>query len=154
MFVFTLLVPLMRAAEITPLEAPETVIATLVRALGNANSPAPNAGVYKAYQLASPANRLVAGPYGRFLRIVKVPQFASLLHPDPDSVQFGSIEIDSNHAQQTVALRSQGQSSAFLITLTRQASGPSQGVWLVDGVAPLVASQGKARKAIPASAVR
>jgi Domain of unknown function (DUF5658) len=47
-----------------------------VAALRNYNSPIPNAGVFTAYRFASPANPAVTGPYGHFLRLVRV-------HSDP-----------------------------------------------------------------------
>ena len=66
-----------RAAE------PGEAIQTVAAALRHNNSPLPNAGIYTAFQFASPANLKVTGPYGRFLQLVKHPDYGPMLRDNP-----------------------------------------------------------------------
>src|ERR1700722_10587864 len=75
-----------------PALAPHEVIAAVVEALQHNNSPRPNAGVMAVYQFASPANRRVTGPYGRFFLSVKSPPYAPLLRAS--AVEFDAIRLD------------------------------------------------------------
>ena len=62
----------------SPSLGPAEVVRAVVTALGNNNSPIPNAGVFTTYRFASPANRTVSGPYGHFLRLVRSDQYRPL----------------------------------------------------------------------------
>jgi hypothetical protein len=120
--------------------APGEVIRAVVDALRNRNSPAPNSGIFTVYQFASPANRTLTGPYGNFLRLVKLPPFGPLLSGRAD--RYGPLAVAGNQAQQKVRFRVEGGGAVwFLFVVSRQTSeqthGRCTGCWMVDGVAPL-----------------
>ncbi len=122
--------------------APGDVIRTVVEALQNGNSPSPNAGIFTVYQFASPANRVITGPYGNFLRLVKLPPFVDLFSSHADN--YGPLAVAGNRAQQKVRFRVEGGRVVwFLFAVSRQTSeqtrGRCAGCWMVDGVAPLPA---------------
>jgi hypothetical protein len=119
---------------------PSEVIRTVVEALQNRNSPSPNAGIFTVYRLASPANRANTGPYGNFLRLVKLPPFGPLSSGHAD--RYGPLAVAGNHAQQKVRFRVEGGAAVwFLFAVSRQTSeqtrGRCAGCWMVDGVAPM-----------------
>jgi hypothetical protein len=118
--------------------APGEVIRNVVEALQNRNSPAPNAGIFTVYQFASPANRNNTGPYGNFLRLVKLPPFGPLFSGHADA--YGPLTVAGGRAQQKVRFRMEGGGVAwFLFVVSRQTSqqtrGRCAGCWMVDGVA-------------------
>jgi hypothetical protein len=120
--------------------APGEVIRTVVQALQNCNSPTPNAGIFTAYQFASPGNRANTGPYGTFLRLVRLPGFAPLFSSHADS--YGPVAVAGDHAKQTVGFRVKGDRMAwFRFIVSRQTSeqtrGRCPGCWMVDAVIPL-----------------
>jgi hypothetical protein len=122
--------------------APDEVIRTVVEALQNRNSPSPNAGVFTVYQFASPANRVNTGPYGNFLRLVKLPPFVPLFSGRADS--YGPLTVDGERVEQRVRFRVEGGGVVwFLFAVSRQTSqqtrGRCAGCWMVDGVAPMPA---------------
>jgi Domain of unknown function (DUF4864) len=123
---------------------PGEVIQAVVRALENYNSPSPNAGIFTAYQFASPANRANTGPYGNFLRLVKNPAFAPLLVRH--ATEFGPLNVEGDHAEREVRLRTgDGRQARFYFVLSRQNSQQTQGrcagCWMVDQVSIIRAEQ-------------
>jgi hypothetical protein len=120
--------------------APGEVIRTVIEALQKRNSPTPNSGIFRVYQFASPANRAATGPYGNFLRLVKLPTFSPLFSGHAD--RYGPVAVTGNQAQQKVRFRVEGGGAVwFLFVVSRQTSeqtrGSCTGCWMVEGVAPM-----------------
>jgi hypothetical protein len=119
--------------------APGDVVRTVVQALQNRNSPAPNAGIFAVYRFASPANRANTGPYGTFLQLVKSPPYVPLFSGHADD--YGPLAIAGDHAEQTVRLRIDGDRAVwFRFVVSRQnsqQSGGCSGCWMVDAVIPV-----------------
>jgi hypothetical protein len=116
---------------------PGEVIQAVVLALEDRNSPSPNAGIFTAYQFASPANRANTGPYGRFLRLVMNPAFAPLLARHASG--FGPLQVAGDHAEQEVSLQMEdGSIALFRFVASRQSSeqthGRCTGCWMLDQV--------------------
>jgi uncharacterized protein DUF4864 len=129
-----LLQPAWCASRPSPDLTPGHVVQAVVEALRHNNSPRPNAGVFTAYQFASPANHAAVGPYGRFLRIVR--SAAPLL--SGEAAEFSPIEIRDDRAEQTVRIPVRGgQPAVFRFILSRQSEGACLGCWMVDGVVQL-----------------
>lgn len=119
------------APELSPLN----VVKIQIEALQHFNEPTPNAGIWTAFQFASPANRLVTGPYGHFLRLIKGPGNRPFLYAR--SAQFSSERRDGSFAEVTVELEDQeGLRSRFTFSLSMQGAGPFKGCWMTDGVHP------------------
>ena len=111
---------------------PGEVIRTVAAALQNNDFPLRNAGVFTAYQFASPGNREVTGPYGRFLRIVRSEDSRPLFGQNPE--EFGALVVEGSGAQQDVRVQTPAGSITFRFTLSRQRAGPCPGCWMIDGV--------------------
>jgi len=116
---------------------PDEVIRTVVEALHNNNSPTPNAGIFTVYQFASPANRQNTGPYGKFLRLVRLPDFAPLLTRGVTT--YGPLALSGNRAEQEITIRRDDRRDArFRFVVSRQTSqqtrGRCAGCWMVDQV--------------------
>jgi hypothetical protein len=129
---YTVLAVLMAADSPRRAAGPDEVIQTVATALQHNNSPIPNAGVFTAFQFASPANLVTTGPYGRFLGLVKSVDFAPMLRDTPR--ELGKLEVRGDHAEQILRVRPHdGQVTAYKFDLTRQAGGG----WAIDGVSVL-----------------
>jgi len=115
--------------------APDAVVRIVTESLQHVNSPRPNAGIYAAYQFASPANKQVTGPYGRFLTLVKHEAFSTLLRPG--FAEFGPLVVAGQEARQLITIRPpHAPAERFQFELSRQAGGPWADCWMVDGVIP------------------
>lgn len=113
--------------------SPADVIRTVAESLRKNNSPVPNAGIFTAYQFASPANRVVTGPYGHFLRLVKLPDFAPMLRDNPQ--RFSPIQLEGDRAEQILhVLMDSGRSVDYLFSVSRQRAGDCRDCWMIDGV--------------------
>jgi len=120
-----------------PTLGPTEVIRTVVEALHNYNTPAPNAGIFTVYQFASPANRQNTGPYGKFLRLVRIPDFAPLL--TRGATTYGPLALSGDRAEQEITIRMDDRrDSRFRFVVSRQTSQQTQGrcagCWMVDRV--------------------
>jgi len=126
---YTVLAVLITAENPSRAGEPGEVIQKVTAALRHNNSPLPNAGIFTAFQFASPANHAVTGPYGRFLGIVKSADFAPMLRDGPQ--ELGALVVRGDHAEQTLRVRSEdGHAMVYRFDVARQAGGG----WTVDGV--------------------
>jgi hypothetical protein len=120
---------------------PAEVIRTVVEALQNNNSPSPNAGIFTAYQFAFPGNRANTGPYGKFLRLVKLPDFAPLL--THHAIGYGPLSVSADRAEQEVSVRmDDGRIVWFRFVVSRQPNEQTRGrcsaCWMVSEVSPMI----------------
>ena len=123
-----------------PRLSPDEVIRTVVEALHNNNSPTPNAGIFTVYEFASPANRQNTSPYGKFLRLVRLPDFAPLRARRVTS--YGPLALSGDQAEQEITIHmDDGRDARFRFAVSRQTSQQTQGrcagCWMVDQVVPL-----------------
>jgi len=117
-----------------PSLCPQDVIRTVVEALEHVDTPAPNSGIYTTYQFASPANKAITGPYGRFLRLVRNPAYGALLAHHETTYQ--AVQVEGDHASGLVTVKpSPTDPVTFRFILTRQNGGGCDGCWMVDLVA-------------------
>jgi hypothetical protein len=111
---------------------PGEAIQTVTAALRNNNSPIPNAGIFTAFQFASPANHANTGSYGQFLMVVKNADFAPMLHDNPHELT--NLVVRGDHAEQVLRVKlKQGGAVSYKFDVTRQ----NDGGWMVDGVSRL-----------------
>ena len=116
--------------------SPADVVRIQVLALQHVNEPTPNAGIWTAFQFASPANRQVTGPYGHFLQVIKSQSNQPFLHAR--SVRFYPVQQTGAHAEQEVGLTDQsGRTTRWLFSLTKQGEGQFENCWMTDGVTPV-----------------
>jgi len=110
----------------TPELEAHKVVHIVASALHANDRPIPNHGIFVAYQFASPANHEVTGPYGHFLRLVKLDEaaFAS------ESPVYEGVLVAGDHASEIVHFGPVW----FQFTLTREQFGEYVGRWMVDSV--------------------
>jgi hypothetical protein len=112
---------------------PAEVVRIVVDALRENNSPLPNAGVFTAYQFASPGNHAVTGPYGRFLQVVKTSDFIPLFKKYPR--EFEAIAVNGDYAEQILRVKLDGgMTAAYKFMASQQKEGACRGCWMLDGV--------------------
>ena len=113
--------------------SPRDVVEIQLRALQRCDEPAPNAGVWTAFQFASPANRRVTGPYGRFFRIVRAPENRVLLRSRTFSVR--TVRETARLAEVLADVTGQeGERSGWFFELSKQTSGAFIDCWMTDSV--------------------
>ena len=129
---YTVLAVLLASDNVRRAAGPGEAIQTVTAALRHNNLPMPNAGIFTAFQFASPANLATTGPYGRFLQLVRHPDFAPMLGDRPH--ELGALVVQGDHAEQTLRVRSEdGHAAVYKFDVARQTGGG----WTVDGVSLL-----------------
>ena len=116
--------------------SPQRVIELQVAALGDNNKPFEDAGIYTAFNFASPANKRATGPIERFVAMVKNPIYRNML--DFEKAVFGALDQTDGRAMQIVALyqrTEQGlEPAVYGFTVSKQTEGPQEGMWMTDSV--------------------
>lgn len=116
-----------------PTLGPEQVIQIQLKALKRNNEPEPDTGIAIAFSFASPDNKAVTGPLGRFIQMAHSPLYAPMLNYQAE--QIGPLEIVGEMVQQSVMLLdAQDRTAVYLFTLSRQEDGHYAGCWMTDGV--------------------
>jgi hypothetical protein len=116
-----------------PSYGPERVVSLQLEGLAENDDPFENAGIGTAYNFASPANRRATGPFDRFVRMVKGPQYAPMV--DHVEATRGPMERDGARAEQRVTLTGpDGRTATYLFGLSEQSGGQFEGCWLTDRV--------------------
>lgn len=116
-----------------PTYDPETVVSIQLDGLATNDDPFENAGIGVAYNFASPANRRATGPFERFVRMVKGPQYAPMV--DHVEATTGPVERDEDTAEQRVTLTGpDGRTVTYAFGLSVSRSGELDGHWLTDRV--------------------
>lgn len=117
----------------SPFLSPAQVIGLQLQALGNNDTPFPDAGIATAFGFASPANQATTGPLDRFTLLVHSPVYQALLNFR--AVQRGTVIISDDEAQESVLIMdAQGKTAVFVFALSRQIGGLYNGCWMTDGV--------------------
>ena len=110
---------------------PDQVVRIQVEALQNNDSE--DHGIEVTFRFASPANRQLTGPIGRFKRLVKNPAYRPMLNHK--AAEFDPIEISGDTATQRVTILDfGGKASVYLFTLSKQSGPPCDGCWMTDSV--------------------
>jgi len=111
---------------------PGEAIQKVTAALRNNDSPIPNTGIFTAFQFSSPANHANTGSYGRFLTLVKLADYAPMLHDNPHELT--GLVVRGDHAEQILRVKlKEGGTASYKFDVTRQ----NDGGWMVDGVSRL-----------------
>ena len=117
----------------SPRLTPAEVVGIQVGALQRYNQPTPNAGIWTAYQFASPANRQATGPYGRFLQIIRADSNRALLHSREWRIE--DVRQTGSQAEVVVVVNDHaGALSRWTFSLSKQEHAGCKGCWMTDGV--------------------
>lgn len=115
----------------TPDLAPEEVVRIQLESLRDNDDN--NKGIETAFNFASPGNKKSTGPLPRFVKMLKMPPYNSMLNYK--SAEFDPIEISGDSAVQRVKLvGTDGQSITYIFMLSRQTDAPYKNCWMTDGV--------------------
>jgi hypothetical protein len=116
-----------------PSYGPAEVVEIQVDGLATNDDPFENAGIGTAYNFASPSNRRATGPFDRFVRMVKGPQYGPMV--DHTEAVTGPMERDGTSAEQRVTLTGpDGRTVTYVFGLSEQQRGRFEGCWLTDRV--------------------
>jgi Domain of unknown function (DUF4864)/Domain of unknown function (DUF5658) len=108
---------------------PGEAIQKVAAALRHNNEPIPNAGIFTAYQFASPQNHASTGKYGQFLMLVRSADYAPMLRDHPQ--ELGPLEVRGDRAEQILRIRDgDGREHVYRFAVVKQADRG----WMVDGV--------------------
>lgn len=112
---------------------PEEVVALQLEGLATNDEPVENAGIGLAYNFASPSNRRSTGPFDRFVRMVRGPQYSPMV--DHVEATTGPMERDGSRAEQRVTLTGpDGRTVTYRFGLSMDRDGELDGCWLTDRV--------------------
>lgn len=94
---------------------------------------AKDTGIAITFDFASPTNRRVTGPLGRFIPLVKSPAYAPMLNHE--SAEYGKLLVRDDEAAQVVkVVDAKGDAAYYVFQLSKQAEGDYAGCWMTDGV--------------------
>ena len=120
----------------SPEYAAEEVVGIQMRALGKNDSPRENAGIEITFRFASPSNRKVTGPLDRFQNLFLNPAYKPMINHSQLEVGVATYEGDSATVP-VLVIDSNGGSSGFMFSLTRQTVPPYEDCWMTDSVIPV-----------------
>ncbi len=93
-------------------------------------------GIAVTFRFASPENKQITGPLGRFKQLVKSKGYRPLLNHK--SADYDTMTIEGDTATQRVTVtQNNGKATVYIFTLSKQSGKPCAGCWLTDGVVPL-----------------
>jgi hypothetical protein len=116
---------------LSPEISPEQVVRLQLESLQHNDDS--NQGIATAFNFASPSNKKSTGPLTRFIKMVKMPPYSSMLNHR--SVEFEPIKIEGDAAMQRVKLTgADGQSITYIFLLSKQTEAPYKDCWMTDGV--------------------
>jgi hypothetical protein len=116
-----------------PSYGPDEVVSLQVDGLATNDDPFENAGIGVAYNFASPANRRATGPFGRFVRMVRGPQYSPMV--DHVEATAGPMQRAGGSAEQRVTLTGpDGRTATYVFGLSNERGGDLDGYWLTDRV--------------------
>jgi len=119
-----------------PSLAPLDVVMIVMNALRQNDIPKKNRGIAITFNFASPANKRVTGPIGRFVKMVSGPIYGDML--DHQGAEYENILVTGDQARIDVVIRSAvGRFVGFRFFLTKQQHNKFEGSWMTDGVMPI-----------------
>jgi hypothetical protein len=120
--------------------SPAQVVQYQVTALQHNDDPKSDAGIERAFQFASPANKQATGPLENFTQILKSPAYAPMLNNRSSEV-VGS-EVKENQAKVVVKIiAADGRQITYIFILSNQKEGEFINCWMTDAVAPFQQNQ-------------
>lgn len=125
-----------------PSIAPAEVVAIQLEALMANDTPAPDDGIRQTWAFAHPDNRVVTGPLGRFITMMKTPAYEPLINHRRHTI------TEQNRAREWVQFKvlmedRGGRVLAFAWVVKKVKTGTYKDCWMTSAVsAPVLAGQG------------
>ena len=119
-----------------PSLSPLDVVKIVMNALQKNDEPSKNRGIAVTFNFASPANKNVTGPIGRFVNMVSGPVYGQMV--DHLGVVYEKIKIKGDSASIDVIIKVvSGKFVGFRFLLTKQRDNEFDGTWMTDSVTPI-----------------
>ena len=119
-----------------PSLSPLDVVKIVMNALRQNDVPNKNRGIAITFNFASPANKKVTGPLGRFIAMVSGPIYGNML--DHRGAQYENVLVNGEQARIDVVIKSiTGRFVGFRFFLTKQRHNKFNGSWMTDSVIPI-----------------
>ncbi len=117
-----------------PSYTPEQVVRIQVESLAGPGGS--EEGIARVFQFASPSNKAATGPFERFSRLVRAPEYAPMLRHT--HAEYGPVLVEGSLAFQAVLITAwEGSRHLYLFQLSRQKTGSMKGCWMTDTVLPI-----------------
>ncbi len=119
--------------ELTPNPdlSPEEVVKTQVEALQHNNSD--DKGIEVTFRFASPANKHITGPLGRFRKLIKSSAYSPMLNHK--MAEYDPVEKSGDTVTQRVTIiGNNGAATIYLFQLSKQSDPPCKDCWMTDSV--------------------
>ena len=119
-----------------PSLSPLDVVQIIMNALQKNDEPGKNHGITVTFNFASPANKNVTGPIGRFVTMVSGPVYGQMV--DHLGAVYEKMEIKGDRASIDVIIKVvSGKFVGFRFLLTKQRDNEFDGAWMTDSVIPI-----------------
>ena len=119
-----------------PSFSPLDVVQIIMNALQKNDEPSKNHGITVTFNFASPANKNVTGPIGRFATMVSGPVYGQMV--DHLGAVYEKIKIKGDRASIDVIIKVvSGKFVGFRFLLTKQRDNEFDGTWMTDSVIPI-----------------
>ncbi len=111
---------------------PGEVVRIVINALARNDTPFKDAGIYTAYNFASPDNKANTGPLKKFVTMVNRGYSLMLNH---SSSEFSEVVFEGSVAYQIVKLVAHdGTEVVYAFRLSQQQGGKYKDMWMTDAV--------------------
>ena len=123
----------LRSSTPNPKYNPQEVVRIQLAALARNNDPHQDAGIEITFRFASPANRMMTGPLGRFIQLLYNPLYSPML--EHRAAKFGELIREKDNARLSVILTAaDGERVGYLFVLSKQKNGQYDQCWMTDSV--------------------
>ena len=123
----------LRSLTPNPKYNPQEVVRIQLAALARNNDPHQDAGIEITFRFASPANRMMTGPLGRFIQLLYNPLYSPML--EHRAAKFGELIREKDNARLSVILTAaDGERVGYLFVLSKQKKGQYDQCWMTDSV--------------------
>ncbi len=119
--------------EPDPSLSPRDVVSIQIEALQYNDTPYANRGIEVTFNFASPANKLMTGPFERFKVMVRSPTYGPMI--DHRNATYENLKVKGDVAGVDVIMISKdGEHMGFRFILSRQHGNQYDGSWMTDAV--------------------
>lgn len=121
------------AIQPNPDLSPDQVVKIQLESLQNNDLSRNDMGIRICFNFASPGNRIITGPIGNFIKLVKTPTYNLLI--GFERAEFGLMVIRGRTAQQAVRIvHTDGEYGIYAFVLSKQDDFPYLDCWMTDAV--------------------
>jgi len=117
----------------SPALTPQQVVRIQLTALRRNDDPAPDSGIAKVFEFASPENQAQTGPLPKFIKMVKTAEYLPMVNHRRSML--APLTGDDKESRQLVRIiAGDGSEAFFMFILHKQSDGKYKGCWMTEGV--------------------